>query len=384
VNTIRDGVSISSGRYDLTGVFATTYTSPDLVEEVRVIVAPADAEGVGVGRVQMVTRSGTNQFRGSLFWSNRNSALSSNTFFSNFRGEQKTWSNQNQFGGRLGGPVVRNKTFFFVLFEGERTVRREYVTGAVLTAEARQGIFRYFPGIANGNALASTPTVDLAGNPRKPAAATGDLQSFSVFGKDPARPSFDPSGFAQRLISVMPLPNNFETGDGLNTAGYRWVRRSSGTEDPFGSSRDVNRDSLNVRLDHKFNDSHKFSFIANHDHVWADNYDPTWPGGFKGNADRYPQIYTLGLVSTLSPTFVNELHFSYKKDHNLRRGAQHRPETGDAAYKWLPAVNGYRVEPIPLLAGSGAYFSNSRSTRTQQPDVHLLRHGELDSLFSRA
>jgi hypothetical protein len=370
VNTTRDGVSISSGRYDLTGVFATTYTSPDLIEEMRVIVAPADVEGVGVGRVQMVTRSGTNQFRGSVFWSNRNSALNANDFFSNFRGEEKTYSNQNQFGGRLGGPVIRNKTFFFFLFESERTVRKEYVTGTVLTAGARQGIFRYFPGAANGNALSSSPSVDLSGNPVRPAAATGDLQSFSVFGRDPLRPRVDPSGFTQKLIDVMPLPNNFEVGDGLNTAGYRWVRRASGTEDPFGSSRDVNRDSTNLRVDHNLND-HKLSFVVNRDHVWADNYEPTWPNGFKGKADRYPQVYTAGLVSTLSPSLLSEFRFGYKRDHNLRRGAQHHEETGADAYSWLPAINGYRVEPIPSVVGAGTYFSNTRSTRHNSPMTTL-------------
>src|SRR5947208_4108642 len=72
VNTVRDGVPVSDGRYDV-GVSASTYVSPDLVEEVRVIVAPADAEmGRGSGQVQMATRSGTNQFRGSVFWTNRN------------------------------------------------------------------------------------------------------------------------------------------------------------------------------------------------------------------------------------------------------------------------------------------------------------------------
>ena len=71
LNTTRDGIPISDGRYD-TGAATTTYVSPDLVDEVRVIVAPADAEmGRGSGQIQMTTRSGTNEFHGSLFWVNR-------------------------------------------------------------------------------------------------------------------------------------------------------------------------------------------------------------------------------------------------------------------------------------------------------------------------
>src|SRR5437899_1389366 len=193
VNTVRDGVPVSDGRYDV-GVSASTYVSPDLVEEVRVIVAPADAEmGRGSGQVQMVTRSGTNQFRGSAFWTNRNSALSANSWGNNFNGVAKDYKNGNQFGGRLGGPIIKNKTFFFFLYDGQRYLTKQQFTGAVLTAQAREGMFRFFPGVQNGNALSNNPTVDRFGNPIRPAGATGDLQSVSIFGRDPNRPGLDHS-----------------------------------------------------------------------------------------------------------------------------------------------------------------------------------------------
>jgi hypothetical protein len=209
VNTVRDGVPVSDGRYDV-GVSASTYVSPDLVEEVRVIVAPADAEmGRGTGQVQMATRSGTNQFRGSVFWTNRNSALSANSWGNNFNGVAKDYKNGNQFGARVGGPVIKNKTFFFFLYDGQRYLTRQQFTGSVLTAQARQGIFRFFPGVQNGNALSNNPTVDRFGNPVKPANATGDLQSVSIFGRDPNRPGLDTSGWVQNVLARMPLPNDF-------------------------------------------------------------------------------------------------------------------------------------------------------------------------------
>src|SRR5262245_45852661 len=168
VNTVRDGVPVSDGRYDV-GVSASTYVSPDLVDEVRVIVAPADAElGRGSGQVQMATRSGTNQFRGSLFWQNRNSALSANSWFNNFRGVGKDYRNANQFGGRIGGPVIKNKTFFFFLWEGQRYITKQQFIGNVLTMEARQGIFRFFPGVQNANYFSNNPVVDRFGNPLTP------------------------------------------------------------------------------------------------------------------------------------------------------------------------------------------------------------------------
>ena len=164
VITTRDGISVNDGRYN-NGVFSATVASPDLVEEVRVIVTPADAAlGRGSGQVQMQTRSGTNQFRGSAFLTNRNSIWDANTFVNNFNGVKKNYINRNDFGFRLGGPIVRNKTFFFFLYEGLQYVQKSPVTTTVLTAAARQGLYRYFPGNQSANAMAANATVDLAGN----------------------------------------------------------------------------------------------------------------------------------------------------------------------------------------------------------------------------
>jgi hypothetical protein len=282
VATVRDGIVVSDLRYNH-GVYSVTYSSSDLVEEVRVIVAPADAEtGRGSGQVQMVTRSGTNQFRGALFWMNFNSALSANSWFGNFRGEEPGYLNQNQFGGRLGGPLVRNKTFFFFLFEGQRFMERAYTTGTVLTEQARSGLFRYFPGAQNANAFANNPTVDLQGNPVRPSAATGELQSFSVFGRDPLRTGFDPSGWVQKVLARMPLPNDFTVGDGLNTAGHRWVQRTS-IDSPTGNGSNSNRNQYNVRIDHNVNANHKLSFVGSREKTWTEAWPP-----LSDSAGRYP------------------------------------------------------------------------------------------------
>src|SRR5216117_3962549 len=145
LNTTRDGIPVSDGRYEV-GASTSTYVSPDLVDEVRVIVAPADAEmGRGSGQIQMSTRSGTNDFRGSLFWVNRNSKLNANSWNNNFVGAPKDYYNGNQFGGRIGGPIIKNKTFFFFLFDGQRFLTKQNFTATVLTPLAAQDTFRYFP-----------------------------------------------------------------------------------------------------------------------------------------------------------------------------------------------------------------------------------------------
>src|SRR5262249_49011046 len=135
---------------------------------------------------------------------------------------------QNQFGARLGGPIVHNRTFFHFAYEGWRTRTADTIVSLTYTDSARAGIFRFFPNIQNGNATASVPTVDLNGNPIRPAGA-GPLQSVNIFNKDPFRTGTDPTGIVKRLLAFMPSPNNFRYGDGLTTAGFTW--RQKGTED---------------------------------------------------------------------------------------------------------------------------------------------------------
>src|SRR4030095_12274469 len=124
VNTTRDGMSVQEGRY-AAGVGSTTLMNPDMVGEMRVILSPVDAElGRGNGQVQILTRSGTNSFHGAGTWSNRNSKLDANNWSNNkkivngvWTPGQPTWINRNQLTGSLGGPIIKNKTFFFALWD---------------------------------------------------------------------------------------------------------------------------------------------------------------------------------------------------------------------------------------------------------------------------
>jgi hypothetical protein len=298
LNITRDGIPVSDGRYD-TGAATTTYVSPDLVDEVRVIVAPVDAEtGRGSGQIQMSTRSGTNELHGSLFWVNRNSVLNANSWNNNFQGAGKDYYNGNQFGGRVGGPIIKNKTFFFFLYDGQRFLTKQNFTATVLTPLAAQGIFRYFPGVQNGNITTNLPTVDRSGNPLSPAGATGPLTSFNVFGRDvngtftpwdTRRSAFDTSGWIKNLLGRMPAPNDYTLGDGLNTAGFRWLRRSAGQDTANGDGNDTNRNQYNARIDHNFNAKNKASFSGTWERDAAETTQAgitNWPGGYNGLVSR--------------------------------------------------------------------------------------------------
>ena len=376
VNTTRDGINVSAGRFE-DGAWSLTYTSPDLVEEVKVVVAPVDAQtSRGSGQVSMVTRSGTNQFRGSAFWVNHNSAVDANSWFNNFNGVDKSYDNRNQYGARLGGPIIKNKTFFFVLFEGQRDLKRENVVGPTLTPYAQQGIFRFFPGVDNANVTAGVPTVDRNGNPVKPANATGDLKAIGLFNNctfngapvpnctpfsDPNRTSISNSAYMQETLRRMPSPNEFtgcgtlpagttSTCDGLNTAGIRFTRRVEGLDLTLGNGPDVNRDQYNARIDHNFNSKHKLSLIGTKEHTWGgatQSVQRTWPDGFDGQAVKRPDVYIITFTSTLSTSLLNEVRAGRRRSIDQQFPPANRGDAvGQEALQFIPYSNGAPFQPV--------------------------------------
>jgi hypothetical protein len=334
INTTRDGLPTGDGRYlDWNGAYSGTFTSPDLIEEVQVNVTSVDAAvGRGSGQVRLQTRSGTNQFHGALFYSNENSKLAANSWFQNLVGTEKNFVNRNQFGGRLGGPIIKNKAFFFFLYDGQRYLAKEETVGTVLTAEARQGIFRYLtagaPGSAggtsrrNGHAFATTPSVNLQGNVLSTDPATGMplfLNSFNLFNdvKDPFRTRIDPLWVGPQYLRRMPLPNDWTAGDGLNTAGIRWQRRLAGLDGATGDTQTTNRNQYNMRFDYQLNGSNKVSYSLTREKNWGVTGQtglPDWPGGYFGEIRRDPTFSTASWTSTISPTIVNEFRWGRKVD----------------------------------------------------------------------
>ncbi|HYL37523.1 MAG TPA: TonB-dependent receptor [Bryobacteraceae bacterium] len=300
INFTQDG--INSQDNGVNGMFTTGYNnveSTDRAEEVRVVTSPSDVEyGHGTGQVQMITRGGSNAFHGAVYEELRNTDLNANDFFNNLNGIPRTALIRNQAGVRLGGPVKRNRTFFNGLWEKSFSRQTVNHTETVYTQDARNGFFRYYPGVLNGNATAGVPTVDLNGNPVQPARATGPLQRVSVLGLDPNRLVADPSGIIAKQLGFMPLPNNFRVGDGLNTAGFTWNYPVP-----------VNFQIYEGRVDHLFNENERVSLVLNHQ-----NYDsfnvadpPAYPQS-PGNDDPTETMQaSLALTSILRPNLLNEL-----------------------------------------------------------------------------
>jgi len=387
--------------------------SPDLIGEVRIIVAPVDAElGRGNGQFQFMTRSGGNRYSGTAVWTVRNSAFDANTWSNNRQVDPKTgawsptkpdWINNHQFTVSFGGPVIRNKTFFFALWDSTLMNGRNSLNPIVLTPCARNGIFRYFDNWNNGNNVqapqttGATPTiavVDAVGNPVAPtnnpntapfngSPFTGSLHYVSPFGTvlnpttlnsdcsnaevgpaptangawDQYRTKVDPTGFVTKLLGEMPLPNNYEVGDGLNTAGHRWTRNESGgSEGIFAAGpgttalTGAGRKQINAKVDHNFNSSHKVGVSYTYEDTAGNaNYEP-WPGGFRGRFFRHPQTLSVNFTSTLSPTLVNEARGGMRRIGGNTYNVFNHPETGEEALAFFPNYNGY---PLSIGLGTG-------------------------------
>ena len=343
--------NVNDGRYE-NGAWSAVYTSPDMVEEVKIIVAPVDAEtSRGNGQVQMITRSGTNQYRGSVSWSNHNSALDANDWFNNRNGVGKNYDNRNLYSARLGGPVIKNKTFFFLLFSGQRDLKKTQASGLTFTDMAKAGIFRYWPGVDNVNASQANSSVDRFGNPIQPAGATGPLQAIGLFGScsfqgqpvpncrpftgDSLRTGFSANAFIKEELSRMPSPNQFTsagnlTGDGLNTAVVNFMRRQDGLDQTNGNGDEVNRDQYNARLDHNFNAKHRLSLIATNEKTWGSATQAglrNWPNSYDGLAVKRPVVYSIQFSSTLTNSMLNQLRLGKSGSNNWQWGAADR---GDA------------------------------------------------------
>jgi outer membrane receptor protein involved in Fe transport len=118
--------------------------SLDSISEVQIVkgVLPAEYGGVAGGQINVISRSGTNQFHGSAFYSGQNEKFNARSFFSS---TQKPVGKFNQYGGTLGGPILRNKAFFFTTYEGYRESVQRNLDSVVPYQATRDEILRALP-----------------------------------------------------------------------------------------------------------------------------------------------------------------------------------------------------------------------------------------------
>src|SRR5437016_10571981 len=194
--------------------------NPDNVQEFRTVTLGATAEtGRNSGaNVMVATRGGSNSLHGAVYYFNRNRAYNANEWFNNASGQPRPDLKLNQYGFDVGGPIRKDKTFFFGSFQNNDIRQTGPIASAfgvplVYTASARSGIFRYVKGNINGFSSNSRSLVDANGNllPGVPVCsggiATNCVASYNIFGSDPSAIGGDPA--VTKFINSTPLPNTF-------------------------------------------------------------------------------------------------------------------------------------------------------------------------------
>jgi hypothetical protein len=228
-NTVINGLRTSYSNVTLDGINiqdnyirdnALDYTPNKLlmgqVRQMTLVASNANAAATGgATETAFSTPSGTDQFHGEAFWYNRNNAFSANDWFNNQAGVSLPFLNQNQFGGSIGGPIRKDKLFFYFNYESVRAHQQAPADATVLTANARKGIFSYYD---TGGTLHQVNLLSLR----------------SITTIDP---------IMQGLLSQVPgaqFINNTLVGDGLNTSGYRFNQRDNETRDNVTGKIDYN------------------------------------------------------------------------------------------------------------------------------------------------
>lgn len=215
-NITLDGVDVNDQQtgqnLDQTAALtAVLRVTPDSVEEFRVTTLNPDAtKGRSAGaQVSLITKSGSNQFRGNLFEYHRNTITTANDWFNNAAGIERPKLIRNLFGGSLGGPIIKDRLFFFYNYEGMREAKDTGVTAAVPLASLGQGIIKFFD---SSNTLRSLDTATIN--------ALTDSQSVAGM----TIPVVDVNPVAVSILSgaAMRYPSNLGGGDGLNTGGFRF------------------------------------------------------------------------------------------------------------------------------------------------------------------
>ena len=302
--------------------------TPDNVQEFRTVTLDPTAEyGRNSGANVMVgTKPGTNSLHGDVYYFNRNSVYNANEWFNNFNGQPRPDLKLNQYGFDVGGPIIKNKTFFFGSFQNN-DIRQ---TGPISTSlgipavyypALRNGIFRFVrgsftfngttykrnaPGLidANGNLLPGVPTCT-------GGVIANCVDSYNIFANDPSGVGPDPSVLG--LIKNTPLPNtstaHLTPTDGLNIGGFNWNPPTKFTG-PF----------YMVRVDHTFNENNNIfvRYLQNH-------YDTEEGDFLNARPEVFPGFPPLGEVfrtgknlavsyrHTFTQNFVNEFTAGFNR-----------------------------------------------------------------------
>ncbi len=271
----------------------------DSIQDFKVLTSNFDAEygNFSGGQVLVNTKSGGNQLHGSAFEFLRNTALDSRNYFAPTRAAY----DRNQYGGTFGGPIRKDKTFFFLDFQGtSMTQGQETGNIPVPSLADRTGnlsdLASQFTGSVSGAYLATQLSQKLG---RTITAGEPYSQVFP----NSIIPQSIWSAPAMHLLQYIPAPN---TPSGFSTAAQNEI---------------VGDNKAGARIDQntRWGNLSAYYFI---DQYNLNNPYPTAQGGanlpgFNATSNGRSQLYSLGLTKALGPNTVNEAHFSYMRFYNI-------------------------------------------------------------------
>ena len=340
------------------------YVPPvESIEEVHIATNNFDAEQgmTGGAAVTVVTKSGTNDLRGTVFAMHDNSALRAFTWDENRAGvQEKPKGHRNIDGANLGGPIKKNKLFFFANWEGTFERVNHSVLFSVPTPDFRTGDFNRMLGAqilgADGNPIL-VPTTEGGSVPLQegmifdPFSGNVDGTGRSVFssgGRLNAIPQARLNGPMMKLLALVPLPN--QPGD---TDNYF----NSGTQP-------LNRNNVDAKVNWNRNERHQLWFkysvmdaLVSGDFGLGAAGGECVCGGGVGDGDTLVQIAGIGQTYTVSPTFLIDGTFGWTRFGQ----AVEPPDLGTnfgSDVLGIPGTNG----PDPRESGMPAFGMSGFST----------------------
>lgn len=226
----------------------TWQLSPNIeaVQEFKVMLNTYDAQygGFGGGAVNTTIRSGGNAYHGDVFDYARNAYFDANNFQNNYNGQPTPYHNQQQFGGVFGGPVIKDKDYFFVSFEGWREILPTPAQSSVPTAAMRTGDFAT-NGISIYDPLTSAACSSAAG------LCSGNHQFLRSPFPGNIIPNSRISPIAQKILAFVPMPT---------TGGVQNNFNAPNTRDQYGYNQPIGR------FDHNFTQNTRLSAMFTFQH----------------------------------------------------------------------------------------------------------------------
>src|SRR5438445_6927290 len=309
-----NGLRVSNNNFLLNGVDNNEFglggvvvlPPPDAIQEFRTEENSMSAEcGRGGAAVNVVVKSGTNQLHGGLFEFIRNDVLDARNYFASPPPSPKPAFKRNQFGGFLGGPIKKDKTFIFGYYQATRIREALSYVSTVPTADERTGNF--------GDRLTQTDFFSPCG----PAGTNPTFDVGTIFDPYSTHSFVGPDGITVLLRDAFPsniIPSGMLNATGLNVANlYPLPTTTDLVNNDFSSPNRVNdEESIDVRLDHRFRERDQIFAGYSFDDIRSFRPGPL---GDLGGLDCCPsrdktrsQHVSLGWTHAFSGRLLNDAH----------------------------------------------------------------------------